>query len=543
MSPEGIAGEVMARAPGLRGYFTRTLMALCAQDTTVHRTPAAAAQGEAACLGIAAAELGGLLPVDALIEKRPIDPVIAGHADFTEPSGSCTLAEYIDDRYNVIAHVPGDAAAGIPMIYNAHIDTVAPFMAPRIDDGRVVGRGAVDDKGQAALLLAALKLLAQLDAAHRVRPKAPRVYQFVIEEETGGNGTLSALHDPALRGYAALVIEATDLAVHPANRGALWYQARLERTAPDVRMAELAADVVLALEDAGAALKAESAHPLFLPHHVQTCHGVLGPYGVHPSAVNAHVAYRVEGLSREALSEACACATAAYVARYGDKTAEADPETGGALVPRHLSVVRRPDGAFALDVFGKAGHMGAMHRCDCALIKGAYIVAEIVRRGGRVALAEGEPASVGDGVLLEGGQGFVPTHRMAEVAARLSAAAARGAAVHAQRRGLQGEARARLCAVDYRKLHNDAFAGDPSSRMMRALERTWALAGRRWEPPRGWEVSCDARIFHHFGHDVAVWGPGELRLAHSDQEALSIDAAMEALPLLALFMLSAGGAL
>ncbi|NMD35643.1 MAG: hypothetical protein GYA73_07145, partial [Planctomycetes bacterium] len=49
-------------------------------------------------------------------------------------------------------------------------------------------------------------------------------------------------------------------------------------------------------------------------------------------------------------------------------------------------------------------------------------------------------------------------------------------------------------------------------------------------------------LFHAFGHDVIVWGPGDLEVAHSAEESLSIDGALEALPILVLFTLRAGGA-
>lgn len=536
MTPREITAWLEARREAHRAFFTRLLVELCAADTTVGREPAECAAGDAACGAIIGRVLGNVLPLSAIVEKRPIDRAIARRPEYTPPPGGRSFAEHFDDRYNVIATVPGDAGLGIPMIYNAHVDTVAPHIAPRVEGGRVYGRGAADDKGSVALLLTALKALGDLAAETRTTVRAPRVYQFVIEEETGGNGSLAALMDRSLEGYSALVLEVTGGAVHPANRGAVWYQAELRREAADVRLAELAAAVILALEDEGAAIKKESAHPLFLPHHVQTCHGILGPYGAHPSAVNDRAAFTVEGLAAGAVRAAAEAALGEYVARYGDKAKEIDPASGAPKVAAHFALAEE-GGHVRLDVFGKAGHMGAIHLCDCALIKAAWMIERIAAAGGRVTLASGER----DRAMLEGGQGFVPTHGIAEITRRLAEAAARGAARYAARLGLDAEVGRRLVDARFEKLRNDAFAGDPESLVLECMQAAWADAGRPWEAPRGWQVSCDARLFHGFGHDVIVWGPGELRVAHSAEESLSIDEALDALPVLVMFTLRAGG--
>jgi len=528
-----------SRNPVYRDYFTDILLRLCAVDTTVGREPAAAARSEAECLGIAARELGLLLPPDAVIEKQPIDPRITGFEDFTVPPAPYTAREYYAGRYNLVARTGTGKDRGIPMIYNAHVDTVAPFFPPKIEGGRIRGRGTADDKGAVALLLTCLKLLCDLRSQYGVEIPAPRVYQFVIEEESGGNGTLSALLDESLRSYSALVLEITSLAVHPANRGAVWYQAHLRKASPEVRAAELAAEVVLALEEEGAEIKKESRHPLFLPHHVQTCHGILGPYGKHPSAVNDYVALTVERLSAEEAEKTVEKGVREYTERYGDKTGVTDPETGKPVVERHFSLRGEGPEKIILEIHGKAGHMGAIHKCDCALIKAAFVVRALLDRGARVELREGER----DSTLLEGGQGFVPTHGINEIKERLTEAAQRGARRYAERVGLSEEEAGGLVEMEYEKLHNDAYAGRLESRIMQEIERSWSLAGRPWPEPKGWDVSCDARIFHHFGHDVVVWGPGELALAHSAEESISVDEAMEALPLLTLFTLCAGGAL
>ncbi len=530
------------RSEEYREYFADLLLRLCSIDTTAGRDPKQAAAAETACLSLIAAEAARYLPAGACFEKRPIDLRITSLPDFTKPPPPYTPEEYFAGRSNLIVSVPGSPRAGIPMIYNAHIDTVAPFVPPRRKGLWIYGRGTADDKGQVALLLTCLRLLKSLEEKLRLKVQAPRVYQFVIEEETGGNGTLSALLDDRIRSFSALVLEITSLEVFPANRGAVWYQAELRRVDPKVRFAELAAFVILALEEEGAAIKEESKHPLFKPHHVQTCHGILGSYGKHPSAVNDYVAFRVVGLERRTAEELAAGAVAAYCRRYGDKTRELDPETGKPLVECHMRLTENgASGAILLEVFGKAGHMGAIHKLDCALIKAAYIVKALFEAGGRVELAEGAD---GDTVMLEGGQGFVPTHGIEEIQERLRAAAQKGAALYLERLGIMGVREpGKVVEVYYEKLHNDAFAGRLHCPLLKAMEASWRLAGRRWPPLRGWDVSCDARLFHRFGHDVVVWGPGQLSRAHAPDEAISLSEAMEALELLSLTTLKTGGSL
>ncbi len=119
----------------------------------------------------------------------------------------------------------GEGAAGRDLILNGHIDVVPagdetkwsrPPWRATVEDGRVYGRGAVDMKGGLCCALFAAKALR--DAGVRLAGRL--LVESVIGEEDGGVGTLAAI----LRGYradAAVVIEPTELAVVPAQAGAL----------------------------------------------------------------------------------------------------------------------------------------------------------------------------------------------------------------------------------------------------------------------------------------------------------------------------------
>ncbi|NIR36382.1 MAG: M20/M25/M40 family metallo-hydrolase, partial [Actinobacteria bacterium] len=89
------------------------------------------------------------------------------------------------DRPNVIGRVSG--GPGPTLMLNAHLDTVGvggmddPF-TPRIDAGRIHGRGAVDTKGGlAALMAATVRAAAAVDGTV--------LFTGVADEEHGSVGS------------------------------------------------------------------------------------------------------------------------------------------------------------------------------------------------------------------------------------------------------------------------------------------------------------------------------------------------------------------
>lgn len=120
------------------------------------------------------------------------------------------------------------AEHGPKLILNGHVDvvpageperwTTPPFMAA-VRDGRVFGRGAVDTKGGLCCALYAVKALRRAG----VKLNGSVMIQSVVGEEDGGLGTLAAV----LRGHvadAAIVLEPTELAIAPAQGGALSFR-------------------------------------------------------------------------------------------------------------------------------------------------------------------------------------------------------------------------------------------------------------------------------------------------------------------------------
>ncbi|TVQ29851.1 MAG: ArgE/DapE family deacylase [Wenzhouxiangella sp.] len=117
---------------------------------------------------------------------------------------------------------------GRSLILNGHVDVVPPGEPERwsvppfqatIRDGRVYGRGTVDMKGGLCCAIHAVR--AVMDAGIELSGEV--MIQPVVGEEDGGAGTLAAV----VRGHradAAIVLEPTELAIAPAQGGALSFR-------------------------------------------------------------------------------------------------------------------------------------------------------------------------------------------------------------------------------------------------------------------------------------------------------------------------------
>ncbi len=534
-------------------YCRNLLQELIEIDNTPKSDPAEMAANEEKVFAIIESELRGLCGDEVVIERVPIDPRIEGDPNYSQPYYTLTqdrpqplsAGETYKNRHNLIAMFkadkPGDR--GRPSIHCCHVDTVAGWIEPRTDGQRVHGRGACDDKGQIPFLLAQMKLFNEIRREFGRGFAQDRAYQFVIDEEMGGNGALSMVRDPRFAGWQTVVYEITSNVPHPANRGAMWYRCALGSGGNGaVQPVEMWPFVVRALEEEGARIKAESSHPLFRPDHVQTSHGVLGCYGDHPSAVNDHVAIRIEARASAnpdriamRINEILESALVEYTRAYGDKSKEPDAVTGQPKVPQHYKLTFEPSGntlGYRLDIYGKAGHMGAIAQCDCAITKAAFLLMALLRvaRGYPAIQARGYLADAPDmhePIVLEGGQGFQPTHRMADLRDRLTAAAQRGARHYCDfRRVGYDEA---MVEMTFEKLHNEAYASAPDCPAMQSFEAAYRALGLTWPEPGAWQVSCDGRLYALAGHDVVTFGPGELQFAHSADECIDIRQVQEAL--------------
>ncbi|MBL7851362.1 MAG: peptidase [Cyclobacteriaceae bacterium] len=132
---------------------------------------------------------------------------------------------------NVVGVLKG-TGGGKSIILNGHIDVVPegdrtkwthdPFSG-KVVDGRVYGRGTTDMKGGNVSMLLAIESLIRSG----IRLKGDVIFESVIEEESGGAGTLAA----TLRGYkadAAIIPEPTNMKLFIKQQGSMWFRVTVE---------------------------------------------------------------------------------------------------------------------------------------------------------------------------------------------------------------------------------------------------------------------------------------------------------------------------
>ncbi|MCB9867841.1 MAG: M20/M25/M40 family metallo-hydrolase [Phycisphaerales bacterium] len=558
------AGEVAfprAASAEFRAYLSDLIYEMCAIDTTPHADVARSAQAEGQVFDIIERALHAIGLAGATHERRPIDPRIAEHRFFTPlyytqtadaPAGLDAARAYAG-RSNLLVHWAG-SGGGCNQAINVHIDVVRPFFGPRRDGDIIHSRGACDNKGNVAALLGALALLQEHVQARGTRLNGDLTCMFVIDEETGGNGSLACAIDRRLKAQydSLLVLECTSGRLHPGNRGCVWY--RVEGAAPGVNLFEATGFIIAELEDEGRAIRAESNHPLYPHRPVQTCHGIIGACGEHPSRINGDVSFHIDFASKDAagrvatlIDDVLADGLRTYTALYGDKTEQLTPRQTARL-ERHYEVRRAGDG-FIVRVLGLTGHMSAIQDNDGAITKLAALVRALVRSrpaleriaGGTMTLSLADWPDVSR-LVLEGGQGFVPTHALEEVEQRVRAAVVRGMRRYRDIVGIDGDATSGL-RVSFDKLHNAAFARPVESADVVNAVNAAREAGLPAEPLVGWDASCDSRIFacEYPELPVITTGAGALQDAHSDREHIDVREVARVAEFLARFVLRQTG--
>ena len=129
------------------------------------------------------------------------------------------LEEVSPGRFNALGILRG-CGAGKSLMLNGHLDTVGatgmqdPF-SPRLENGRLYGRGAQDMKGGLAAAMVAVATLAR-----GPRLQGDVVLAAVADEECQSLGTRALLQE--MRTDAAIVMEPTNLEVGTAHKGFVW---------------------------------------------------------------------------------------------------------------------------------------------------------------------------------------------------------------------------------------------------------------------------------------------------------------------------------
>lgn len=192
------------------------------------------------------------------------------------------VEEAAPGRPNVVGIARG-SGGGRSLLLNAHLDTVGLLepdggVRPRVEDGRLYGRGAYDMKGSLAAIMAAGAACASLGLRGDVLVTA------VSDEEAGSIGTELVLR--GRRADAAIVAEPTDERLCIAHRGWLAFDVETHGRAAHGSRPDLGVDaiakmgpVLVAIEELDSSLQARPPHPL------------LGTGSVHASVIEGGQEY------------------------------------------------------------------------------------------------------------------------------------------------------------------------------------------------------------------------------------------------------------
>ena len=193
------------------------------------------------------------------------------------------IHEAAPGRASAVGRLRG-TGGGPALMLNGHVDTVGvdgmerPF-EPRIEGGRLHGRGAYDMKGSVAAMLAAAKALVESGT----RLAGDLLVACVADEEVASLGTSDVLERYSVDG--AIVTEPTELDLCLAHKGFAWIEVEIRgRAAHGSRFDEgidanlCMGRVLHSLVGLEADLRARPPHPLVGPPslHAATLAGGTG---------------------------------------------------------------------------------------------------------------------------------------------------------------------------------------------------------------------------------------------------------------------------
>ncbi|WP_377892174.1 peptidase [Alkalihalobacillus sp. R86527] len=158
-----------------------------------------------------------------------VDRFVPGEETISHPSFCANRTDFSNSP-NVVGVKKG-TGGGRSLILNGHVDVVPPGnkedwradpYSGEVRDGKLYGRGSTDMKGGNTSMLLALKCLKDLG----ISLKGDIIFESVVEEESGGTGTLATIQ----RGYkadAALIPEPTNMKVFPKQQGSMWFRLKI----------------------------------------------------------------------------------------------------------------------------------------------------------------------------------------------------------------------------------------------------------------------------------------------------------------------------
>lgn len=190
------------------------------------------------------------------------------------------MEEVAPGRPNVVGRARG-SGGGSTLLLNAHMDTVgyddmeAP-LKPRVEDGRLYGRGAYDMKGSLAAIM-----IAGAEAVH-AGLRGDVLVAAVVDEEVYSIGA-----EAAARRYpadAAIVAEPTERRLVVAHKGFVWMEVETKGRAAHGSRPDLGEDAIVAM---GRILTGVGEHAQKLLAHPS--HPLLGSGSVHASLISGGV--------------------------------------------------------------------------------------------------------------------------------------------------------------------------------------------------------------------------------------------------------------
>jgi acetylornithine deacetylase len=184
--------------------------------------------------------------------------------------------EIAPGRFNVVGIARG-SGGGRSLLLNAHMDTVGvagmeDAWQPRVDSGRLFGRGAYDMKASLAAIMLAGSEAANADLRGDV------IVTAVCDEEVASIG--SAVVADRYEADAAIVAEPTEERLAVAHKGFAWIELETHGKAAHGSRPDLGEDAIARM---GSVLVALEAHDRALRD--RTPHRLLGTGSLHASTI------------------------------------------------------------------------------------------------------------------------------------------------------------------------------------------------------------------------------------------------------------------
>jgi acetylornithine deacetylase len=287
------------------------------------------------------------------------------------------LLESVDSRVSVIGVLKG-TGGGRSLMLNGHLDTVGPgnmerSLEPRIENGRLYGRGAYDMKGALAACIGCVAALVKSGQ----RLKGDLVLAMVADEEDASLGTIDVLDHCSVDG--AIVTEPTELHLVMAHKGFTWLKITTHGFAchgsdfkrgvdANMRMGRILGQ----LSELEASLRDRTPHPLVGPPSI---HAPLIRGGVGPSVYSPECVLELERRTVPGETEATVVSEVETVVRsprVGLPEDAAIVESGLSRAPFEAaadsSVAERLTASFRADNGGSPEVIGVPFWTDAALI-------------------------------------------------------------------------------------------------------------------------------------------------------------------------------